>query len=283
MIYYTIREILKKEKGKILVVVPNINLVIQMGGNLAEYGWDCDELTLLCAELKKDVNFDKRVLVSTYQSLMSKDQEFFEEFEAIIIDEVHLAKEEKILTNILKYAINAKYRLGFTGTLPETQLSMMNINAWLGDVLGTITAKELMDRGILSQLQIINVLIKYPESFIKLNKNRSYPEEVSLIENLEERNMAIDKILDHQKAGQNTLMLFTHLDHLASVEKHIMERYPNRFKIRKITGNVSGKKRDIIRKNLEISEDELVLAIYKTCEAGMDIRKLHNIILAARF
>lgn len=225
MIYYTIREILKRIKGKILIVVPNINLVIQMGGDFKKYGWDCDELTLLCAELKKDVDFSKRVLVSTYQSLLLKETDFFEEFEAVIIDEVHLAKEEKKLTKILQTSINAEYVLGYTGTLPDPILSRMNINAWIGDVLGIITAKELMDRQILSPLQIVNLLIKYPDSFIKMNKNRSFPEEVSLVENLEERNIVIDKILDHQAPGQNTLILFTHLKHLALVEKHILEKY----------------------------------------------------------
>lgn len=157
----------------------------------------------------------------------------------------------------------------------------MNINAWIGDSLGIITAKELIDRGILSPVQIINVLIKYPLSFIKANKNRSYPEEVSLIENLKERNIALDEILSHQKEGQNTLILFTHLAHLNSVEQYIKEKFPNKFKISKITGAVSGKKRDKIRTNLEVSENEIILAIYKTCEAGMDVKKLHNIILAA--
>jgi superfamily II DNA or RNA helicase len=114
MIYYTIREILNHTDGKILIIVPNINLVIQMGSDFKNYGWDCNDLTLLCAELKKDVDFSKRVLISTYQSLLTKEHDFFEDFNTVIIDEVHLAKEEKFLTEILKASINAKYVLGYT-------------------------------------------------------------------------------------------------------------------------------------------------------------------------
>ena len=49
---------------------------------------------------------------------------------------------------------NAPIRWGLTGTVPKEQFEFQSIHASLGPVIGNITAKELQDKGVLSNCHV---------------------------------------------------------------------------------------------------------------------------------
>ncbi|MCZ0950893.1 hypothetical protein N7T98_26295, partial [Pseudomonas syringae pv. tomato] len=111
-------------------------------------------------------------------------------------DECHGSKAN-VINSILKQCSNTEYRIGTTGTLPTGAADLLNINAVLGNVLYTITSKELIDRGILTRMTVAGIFVKYSAQFIAKNKGRSYPEEVKLVERYAARQKVLTTILAH--------------------------------------------------------------------------------------
>jgi superfamily II DNA or RNA helicase len=87
IIYYMVRRIIDSyldEKRKVLIVVPSITLVDQMEGDFVDYGYKDDIWKIPGADVKH-----ADIIVSTWQSLQNKPDEFFEDFDAVFVDEAH--------------------------------------------------------------------------------------------------------------------------------------------------------------------------------------------------
>ena len=86
------RWIEKNENGKILVVVPTTSLVEQMYKDFRDYGYDVENQCHMIYS-GKDKTTDKRIIISTWQSIYKFGREWFEDFHCVFVDEVHLFKE----------------------------------------------------------------------------------------------------------------------------------------------------------------------------------------------
>jgi len=86
ILYAIIRWLLKTNK-QILMLVPTTTLVEQIFSDFQDYGWtDRDQKTNILYS-GKELDNSKPLLVSTWQSLQRKPQEFFERFDGLLIDE----------------------------------------------------------------------------------------------------------------------------------------------------------------------------------------------------
>lgn len=186
----------------------------------------------------------------------------------------------KAMVKILNACHNAKYRIGTTGTLPTDKAEALQIKAVLGDVIFELRSKELIDRGMLTKLQIANILLKYPDEFVARNKDRSYPEEVKMVEEYADRNKVLRFIIDHTPAEHNVLILVNHVQHLKDVSKWINDVYPDK-KVSIIAGEVKAKEREEIRTGIENEDGTIILATYGTMSTGVNMPKLHDIVLYA--
>lgn len=277
IIYLIIRNLLKMGVKNILLCVPNIQLVNQMYADFADYGWkDEDDYCEILYGGEKPT-FEKQVLISTWQSLQNKERTFFEKFDGVIYDECHSSKAQ-VVNKILKACENSRWRIGTTGTLPTSKMDMLSIASVLGKVLYKITSKELIEKGFLTRMIIANIFLKYPKEFIKRIKGSDFHNEVKEFEEYEKRQIAIDTIVKHTKPEHNLLVLLNHIDHLELVAKHIKEKFPDR-KVEIISGAVNAKKREEIRQDAENSEGLIIVATYGTCSTGVNIKKLHGIVL----
>ena len=57
------------------------------------------------------------------------------------------------------------------------------------------------------------------------NKNRSYPEEVKLVEEYGDRNKTLDVIINNTSKEHNLLILVNHINHLKIVKKYIEKKH----------------------------------------------------------
>ena len=99
---------------KTLIVVPTKALVTQMYSDFENYSqnddtWNVDEQ---CSQImggyeKHNLN---NVVISTWQSIYELPKDWFEEYEMVIVDEVHEAKAKSI-TSIMEKLENAHLRL----------------------------------------------------------------------------------------------------------------------------------------------------------------------------
>lgn len=281
-IQYLICRKLLKEDRKILFIVPNVSLVEQMYSDFISYGYSEIDSTVckLHGQVKKDtINFNKPILLTTWQSLQGKKPSFFERYDSLICDETHLAAAQ-ILNNISKYCVNCDIRIGLTGTMPANKATAQTIIGMLGPIVYDVTTKELIDRGFASDVEINNVLLKYDNSF---KVARTYDEEMNFISSYKPRQKILNKIVDASGKGTNTLILVHKIDHLEETYKYLYENYGTKYSVYKIYGEIKATDRETIRKKMESSGDVLLVATYSTLSTGWSVKRLHNIVFYSSY
>lgn len=278
MIYSIFRYLLERKKLKhMILIVPNVSLVEQMYSDFKDYGWDDIENYVELMYAAKKPTHKLPILISTWQSLEKLDKEFFDKYQAMVIDEAHQSKAN-VVSRIAKASYNSQYKIGTTGTLPQELSDQMAINGVIGDVIFELKSKELIDAGVLTKMNIAGIFLKYPEAFIKENKDRIYQEEIKMVEEYSTRNKCLNFIIDHSKPTDNILILVNHRDHLKQTTKYLNDNYPDR-KVSVIHGDVKATVREKIRTGIEHEEGTLLLATYATMSTGVNIPKLHSIVL----
>ena len=97
IIYNLLRYCYEVTNEKILVVVPTTSLVEQMYKDFEDYGYDVEEF---CHRIYsgKEKETDKRIIISTWQSIYKFGKEWFEQFGTVFGDEVHLFKAKSLTT-----------------------------------------------------------------------------------------------------------------------------------------------------------------------------------------
>lgn len=283
VIYSIIRFMLMMDK-QVLLVVPTITLVNQMYSDFQEYGWS--ETSINCNKLfsGQDLDLNKPVLVSTWQSLFERDVSFFDRFGCLILDEAHkINNSAKGLNSIAGKCRNADFRMGLTGTLPKERVDIYNVYGYLGRKLSEEKSKKLIEKGILSKIKIVNLILKYPKHIIDKVKNCEYQYEYDTILKTEERNKSLDFILNNINKKDNVLILVNRREkHLDPTKEYIKKNFPNK-KLRIIHGNIKADEREQIRKNVENEDGVIILATYQTLSTGVNIKKIHHVILYSSY
>ena len=89
---------------KILIIVPTINLVTQMMSDFIDYSQDkFHDMHGIMGGVDK--NTDKRVVVSTWQSIHKKSAGYFAQFGSVLVDEVHHAQSKSIQSIMNKLVV----------------------------------------------------------------------------------------------------------------------------------------------------------------------------------
>jgi len=220
------------------------------------------------------------VVISTWQSLATFDKKYFEKFDCVIGDEAHLYKSKE-LQKIMGACVNAKYRIGTTGTLDDSKVHKLVLEGLFGRVHSVTTTRELIDKKQLADLQIQCLILKYSKDECKHVKKLNYQEEMDYIVSHEKRNRFI-RNLTKTRTG-NTLVLFQY------VEKHGKVLYeligdtldPHTRKLFFVYGGTETKDRETVRSITENENNAIIVASYGTFSTGINIRNLHNVIFAS--
>lgn len=284
MLYAIIRFLLHKNKDfKIILAVPTVMLVQQMVQDWADYGWDDVEDVVEILHGGSKPTFKTPVLVTTWQSVYKRKNTFFEDFDGMIFDEAHTASSESLL-GIAKKCSNALYRIGTTGTMPEEKICEMNIKAFIGPILEKVDTVELQEEDVLTQLRVMLVNFIYDKSYYPLTKTFNYQDEVNFLSTHEERFTQI--VSTHRryiKKHENTLVLAQKIDQIKMLESKFKLAYGDSRSIMVITGEVSDRRREQIRKMVNDMEGVIIIATYQTMSTGVNIPKLHHIMFASSY
>lgn len=264
-------------KKPILIIVPNISLVHQLHKNFIDYGYESPEkIQTICEGATRDVDFEKiEVVISTYQSIYNQPKEWFENFQSIIGDEVHLF-EAKTIQGIMNKCINAYYRMGLTGTLKDTATHKLVLEGLFGEKINLKTTEELQNDGKLSNLEIKCLVLDYSDEDKDLISGSDYNTKIDFLLNHEKRNTLICNIA--KKSSRNTLILFKKRDHGKILFDKMCE--DENKSVFYIDGTIPASEREEIKENLETNEDVVVVASFGTFSTGIDIKNLHMAIFA---
>jgi len=258
--------------GRSLVIVPNKSLVEQTEEDYINCGLD---VGVYFGDRKQ---LGKTHTICTWQSLNILDKktkdgsavlslaEFLEGVSTIIVDEVHQAKAEVLKNLLTRNLRNAPIRWGLTGTVPKEKFEFESIHASLGPVTGNITAKELQDKGVLSQCHV-NVV-----QLIDTVGHAGYQEELKYLVTNKARIEYIGKLLNSVSQTGNTLIL---VDRISAGEM-LAEIMPNSTFV---SGSVKVKDRKETYDTIKEGTNEVIIATYGVAAVGLNIPRIFNLVL----
>src|SRR6056300_295684 len=258
--------------GRSLVIVPNKSLVeqtkedyINCGLDVGVYYGDRKELGrthTICTWQSLNV-LDKKS--KNFEDVMTL-KEFFTDVAAIIVDEVHQAKAE-VLKNILTRDLaNCPIRWGLTGTIPKERFESESILASIGPVIGSLSARELQEKGVLANCEV-NIL-----QTIEIKEFRDYQSELKYLVTDEDRvKWMADKIIDISQAG-NTLVLIDRIE----TGKRLLENIPEADFV---SGTVKSADRKETYDEIKTSDNKIIVATYGVAAVGINIPRIFNLVL----
>jgi len=286
IIYMLMRHFLNHDMDKkVLVVVPTTSLVEQMYKDFESYSrqddtFSAEEEVHRIYSGKEKLNFEQSVVITTWQSAIKLQPNWFTQYGMVIGDEAHTFKA-KSLTTIMNRLVNAKYRIGTTGTIDEAVSNQMTLEGNFGPIYKVTTTKELIDSNTLAQLTVQCLVLKYSDEIKKLCKNLTYQQEIDFIVDYEQRNRFIVNLTCDQTG--NSLVLYN------LVQKHGKPLY-NAFldkckgtdrKVFFVSGAVNAEERERIREITEKEKNAIIVASVGTFSTGINIVNLNNIVFAS--
>ena len=278
IIYMLCRHYLNMIDNNILIIVPTTSLVEQLYKDFKSYGYNVEK-NVSRKYHGYDIDEDKRIVISTWQSLYKMPKKFFEDYGAVIGDEAHLFKAVS-LTKIMTKLTDCKYRIGLTGTLDDSKTHKLVLQGLFGMVNKVVSTTELIERKQLANLKVICLNLKYNEIESKKVKDVKYFEELEYITSSKPRNKYIRNLALALKG--NTLLLFQ------LVEKHgeilfnlIKEKADKDRKVFFVFGGTDTDDREQIRAITEREDNAIIVASYGTFSTGINIRNLHNIVFSS--
>ena len=259
--------------GRSIVIVPNKSLVVQTEEDYRNVGLDVG----VYFGDRKEIGHTHTIV--TWQSLnvLNKKEknhleealtlsEFIDGVQCIIVDEVHQAKAE-VLKNLLSQNFaNAPIRWGLTGTIPKEQHEFQSLFATIGPVINQISAKNLQDKGVLSQCHVNVVqLVDTPEF-------KQYQDELKYLVTDENRIDYISNLCNSISESGNTLILVNRIE----TGKMLIERIAESVFI---SGEVKLNERKEEYDEVKTSDNKVIVATYGVAAVGINIPRIFNLVL----
>lgn len=272
---------------KVLLVVPNISLINQMYNDFIEYsllsGWDVEKNVhkVFAGQEKNDEN--KQIILSTYQSIAKLPKSFFSVFDAVLVDECH-GSTGASMRNIMEKCTNAWYRIGTTGTIDvrgnKVKTNKLVLQGLFGFIKEVISTRELMDNGMVADLSIKLMHLKYPDDVRRKYCKSEYQTEMNYICTNENRNKFICNLAAEQK--KNTLILTQYVDNQGKILYDMLrERFGDKRNVYFVSGAMKGDEREEIRAKMELEQDAVLIATVQTMGTGSNIKNIHTYISAS--
>jgi len=277
MLIYNLLRLKDTKQDKILVIVPTTSLVEQLFKDFKDYGYNSERnVHRIYSGHEKETN--KRVIISTWQSVYNLPKKWSTQFGMIIGDEAHLFKAVS-LTKLMTKLEKTKYRVGLTGTLDGSKTHKLVLEGLFGAVNKVVSTSELIEKGKLAQLKIMCLVLQHDQTARHFLKDKTYQEEMDYLVSNEKRNKYIRNLAT--SLNGNTLCLFQYVEkHGKNLYESIRDRATDK-QVFYVHGGVDTEQREKIREITEKSDNAIIVASYGTFSTGINIRNLHNIIFAS--
>ncbi len=254
--------------GKILVVVPRIDLVVETHATIRAMGMsDCG----MFFDEFKDPNY---ITVTTWQSL-ENNPELFDGCAVVIVDEAHGADARVLFNLLIGPGKNVPIRVGMTGTMPEDDLSKYQIIAAIGPVIYEKKARALQKSGFLAycQIYILKYLDKESDSYQEDIKNHQYYiDEIRWQYMNEQRIRHLSETIRELSKDGNTLVLVRNREYQARLSVLLPEATC-------LNGDDKGSYRHRIYQETNAKDNAILICTYGIASTGIDVARLFNLVL----
>lgn len=259
--------------GRTIVIVPNKNLVLQTEEDYINIGLD---VGVLFGDRKE---YTHKHTICTWQSLMvldKKDKEalddeqldiFMKDLVAVICDEVHGVKNLNVLHKLLTTTFaNIPIRWGMTGTIPEEEYNQLGLFSAIGPLIGTLNTKELQDAGHLAKCNVTVLQTQETKAY------GDYQAELKFLVTDNDRLTWLAAEIQRISQTGNTLVL---IDRIKTGEI-LQAMIPG---CTFISGKMKATDRKDHYKEINLADNEIMLATYGTTSTGINIARIFNLIL----
>lgn len=284
IIYMIIKNLLEfhlSSKEKILIVVPTVDLITQLYDEFIENGFENidDYVYMLSAGIEKI--FNKQITISTWQSLQNLPPETFSQFSALVVDECHgVSNTAEKLSYISHWCVNARFRLGTTGTTPDKKLDELTMISYLGPLVKLVSTKDLIRLGYLTTLTIKSVVLNWKKKggFDIEDFQKEYN---AIVECEERMNVLLELCITLYRQSPDTsiIVLGRRTEHLKELYTRMIN-YDSTIKAHLVTGKDTKKKaRRDIYKTLR-DDGGIFFATEKIAGTGLNIKNITKVILS---
>ncbi|MFA5489232.1 MAG: DEAD/DEAH box helicase family protein [Candidimonas sp.] len=258
--------------GRSVLIVPSKDLVVQTESDFKMLGLD---VGVFYGD-RKELNHLHTIC--TWQSLeslnkRSKDglsdidmSEITNDVVSVIVDESHTVQADVLKRLLTGPFANIPIRIGMTGTVPKEEWNWYSILSSIGPLRGSVTAKELQDKGFLAncRIDIIQSLetVKYDDWHSELDY---------LVTDTERIKWLAWTVSEIAKTG-NTLVLVDRIECGEKLKELISDSI---F----INGSVKSKKRKEAYDEVNIEDEKVVIATYGVAAVGINIPRIFNLII----
>lgn len=283
---------------KMLIVVPNTNLILQTVEDFTEYSNDKElikfKAQMISGESKSKEQENVNLVVGTFHSLVKLPDEWFSGITGICVDEAHHTNANSVKKVITK-CTNATFKFGLSGTLmQDDSADALTIQAFIGPLINKISPQDLFDKKVATQVNIKIIRLKHTNDEIKqklhfLRQRKSEVEgskqlslERDLVIKSKERFLFICDML--QKTTKNTLVLFQNIkDNYGRRIYDRLREVGDGKEIYYVDGSTSSTLRDEYKKSMEEGENKILIASFGTFSTGISINNLHNIFFVESY
>jgi superfamily II DNA or RNA helicase len=193
----------------------------------------------------------------------------------VVVSNCHGCKAA-ILESVLEHAINAKYRFGFTGTMPPSRLDELTVKSFIGPVIKEYGSKWLHEHGYIAGCDVNMVTINYKQK-IKGDYNTikdicfNNPYRVGLIKHI------------LNETNSSVLILVDKVEKEGAVLKEILlkSRELKDRTIEFISGKDDAEIREQWRKKTNESKNIILIATYAIFQVGVNIKSLDTLIMGS--
>lgn len=277
------------------LIVPNINLLTQFANDIKSYNLkDLHKSIIKFGGQSKKTKDPKDIvggelILTTWQSLRNLDDEIIKSLDFIICDEVHRFSSE-CTSKLVLDTVNAKYKLGFTGTLPDSRNSKMTLLGLFGIPLQIIESADLIERDMGTPIKIHSTkLVHTIENSQSIRRYMDYLDRVKFINGIEERTSLIARLAKKLslKSLGSTLVLYTLIDHGVAIYKEMTGEEPSDLERQKelgvffMEGSVKAKEREEMREAMDLYPNAVMIANYSLLSTGVNIKSLRYAIFAS--
>jgi len=238
---------------KILLLSHTIGIIKQTFEELKKFGFK--DIQQIGGGEQYNGEFS-RIVVSTVQSFSKIDPEKYTNyFDIVMVDEAHRVSSLECMYAKILTIIMAQVRLGFTATLPQSEIAQMSLEALVGPVIDEFSIKEASDAKILAtpKVKLLKSNFNHDIKDIRVYKDVY---QYGVVENKSRNKLIVNTIIDHSKIGDISLIFVTKIEHGENLQKIFSQENEN---VPFVQGSLSPEEREKIKKNL--IEKKLKIAI----------------------
>jgi superfamily II DNA or RNA helicase len=297
LIMYMYWSFLKHKRGykNGLIICPDTDLVVQGYSDFMDYCGDGKYAPKpnMCmvhggSSLK---NIDEYELtIGNFQTLSNRGESFFNNIDAILVDEGHRAKSKSI-REIWERCKNSKSCVGLSGTLKkDNSADYLELVSIMGPKVIRVKKKDLIDAGRATPIEIRIIVLKYAtrEECRKIAmRNENENVQGSEVFNLEQELVRSSKVrLEFvtklaMASNDNTLVYYIDVKNKYGLRicDNIKQRSGNKS-VYYIDGNTKKETRSKYMQVLEATDNNVLVASWTTFSTGKSVKNLHRIITA---